>query len=325
MVTYSHSLTLPWTIADADEKRFRRIVKIIMAVTLVLSIIVPLLPVIKKSVDQEAELPTRIAKLIIEKREKAKPIPTPVEKPKPEPEPVAKEEPIKKEKPEIKPAIEKPAAVIKPAPTKPIIDTKKLAREKAKKSGLLAMSDALADLRTQSTVDQLKNATQLTKSGTSAKKAERSLISAKTSSNSKGIDTRTLSRDTGSTQLANRATTEVESPVDFGITDSATQDGSRRTGGRSDEEIQYVFDSNKSAIYSLYNRELRKDPSLQGKMVIRLTIDPSGSVTHIELISSELESPKLEAKLMQRVKMFNFGEKAVDAVTVTYPIQFLPA
>ncbi|HHJ15519.1 MAG TPA: energy transducer TonB, partial [Gammaproteobacteria bacterium] len=94
---------------------------------------------------------------------------------------------------------------------------------------------------------------------------------------------------------------------------------------RSIEEIQIVFDRNKSAIYSLYNRALRKNPSLQGKLVIRLNISPSGKITSIDLVSSELGDPALERKLVQRIKMFNFGAKQVDAVTITYPIDFLPA
>jgi len=43
------------------------------------------------------------------------------------------------------------------------------------------------------------------------------------------------------------------------------------------------------------------------------------------VISSELGNKSLEKKLVRRIKMFNFGRKAVDTVTVTYPIEFFPA
>jgi len=43
------SLRLPWTITDADEIRFRRIVKIALAITLVLSLLVPFLPLPTKT------------------------------------------------------------------------------------------------------------------------------------------------------------------------------------------------------------------------------------------------------------------------------------
>ena len=41
--------------------------------------------------------------------------------------------------------------------------------------------------------------------------------------------------------------------------------------GRTDEEIQIVFDRYKAALYRLYNRELRKDPTLRGQIDAQLT------------------------------------------------------
>ena len=86
-----------------------------------------------------------------------------------------------------------------------------------------------------------------------------------------------------------------------------------------------VFDRNKGAIYSVYNRALRSDPTLQGKVVLRLTIAPTGQVTRCELVSSELHDAALGEKIARRVKLFDFGAKNVEAVTITYPIDFLPA
>ena len=98
-----------------------------------------------------------------------------------------------------------------------------------------------------------------------------------------------------------------------------------RAAGRSIEEIQMVFDRNKGAIYSVYNRALRQDPALQGKIVLRLTIAPSGKVTRCDVVSSELHDVALEKKISQRIKLFDFGSKDVSQVTINYPIDFLPA
>ena len=86
-----------------------------------------------------------------------------------------------------------------------------------------------------------------------------------------------------------------------------------------------IFDRNKGSIYSVYNRALRKNPALQGKVVLRLTIAPSGKVTRCDVVSSELGDPALTGKITARVKRFNFGAKDVNEVTITYPIDFLPA
>jgi hypothetical protein len=43
------------------------------------------------------------------------------------------------------------------------------------------------------------------------------------------------------------------------------------------------------------------------------------------LISTELESPGLERKIIMRVRLFDFGAKDVETMVVTYPIEFLPS
>ena len=75
----------------------------------------------------------------------------------------------------------------------------------------------------------------------------------------------------------------------------------------------------------MYNRALRRDPTLQGKVVLELTIDPSGVVSNCKILSSELNDPDLERKLIQRVKLFKFEAKDVATVTTTKPIDFFPA
>ncbi len=94
---------------------------------------------------------------------------------------------------------------------------------------------------------------------------------------------------------------------------------------RTDEEIQIVFDRYKQSLYRLYNRELRKDPTLQGQMVLRLTIEPNGSVSFCVLSSTDMQAPELVVQVVDRVKTFDFGAKEVPAITIVYPIDFLPA
>jgi len=95
---------------------------------------------------------------------------------------------------------------------------------------------------------------------------------------------------------------------------------------RTDEEIQIVFDRYKASFYRLYNRELRNDPTLKGQMVLRLTIEPDGSVSMCVLQSTDMKAPDLSAQVVGRVRTINFGPKeGVPALTIIYPIDFLPA
>src|SRR5437773_3563951 len=95
---------------------------------------------------------------------------------------------------------------------------------------------------------------------------------------------------------------------------------------RTDEEIQIVFDRYKASFYRLYNRELRNNPALKGQMVLRLTIEPDGSVSMCALQSTDMDAPDLGTQVVGRVRTINFGAKdGVPAMTIVYPIDLLPA
>ena len=117
-------------------------------------------------------------------------------------------------------------------------------------------------------------------------------------------------------------------PSPLSMEEAAAQNGMPwdTTIGRTDEEIQIVFDRHKSALYRLYNRELRKNPTLKGQIVLRMTIEPDGSVSMCELKSTDMKSPELSDQVVTRVRSFDFGVKeGITAVTIVYPIDFLPA
>ena len=86
-----------------------------------------------------------------------------------------------------------------------------------------------------------------------------------------------------------------------------------------------VFTRNKGAIDAMYARALRDNPALQGKVVIEITISPSGDITAARVVSSELNDPAFEDKLLARVRLFKFDAKDVAALTATKPIDFFPA
>ena len=66
--------------------------------------------------------------------------------------------------------------------------------------------------------------------------------------------------------------------------------------------------------------------ALRGQLVLRLTIEPDGSVSMCMLQSSDMDAPELSAQVVDRVRTINFGAKPeVQALTIVYPIDFLPA
>ena len=142
-----------------------------------------------------------------------------------------------------------------------------------------------------------------------------------------GINTAAISRDVGGTgkKVGGVQFARVESSV--GNMKDAGRPLSDGPGpSRTDEEIQIVFDRYKAALYRIYNRELRNDPTLRGKMVLRITIEPNGEVSACRIESTDLASAALKAEVVERVRRFNFGPKDnVPKITILYPIDFLPA
>jgi periplasmic protein TonB len=127
-----------------------------------------------------------------------------------------------------------------------------------------------------------------------------------------------VDRGASTTGLGHRSTTAVRSNIAGG-----------KTGGspklrRTEEEIQLVFDRNKGALYTIYLRELRVNPDAHGKLVVRLTIAPSGAVKGCTVVSSEFASAEFANKIVARVKLMDFGPKDVGDFTMDYPVTFFP-
>ena len=56
----------------------------------------------------------------------------------------------------------------------------------------------------------------------------------------------------------------------------------------------------------MYNVELRRNPTLRGRLVLRITIEPGGEVSACQVQSNELASPELVAQIVERVKEDQF-------------------
>ena len=321
-----YSWRLPWEVSTVDKQRYRRILNRVTMTIFVLTLIIPFLPLPEKEKPIEDKQDKRVVKILIEK--KLPPPPKVVKKVETQklvkPVKTAKPKAIKKVQPKKVPKVAN-----KPAPQKKVAPApvQKSAKEVAAGSGLLAFQDDLADIRKNATSKTLGERS-LNSSGGSASRVERSLVTKNTGKGSGGINTASLSRDVSGTGLGGRTASRVSGPAGMGAGEggsgTGTDDGVGRAAQRDLEKIQITFDRNKSAIFSMYNRALRSSPELQGKVVLKIEIAPSGKVTDISIVSSELTDTELEQKLIQRVKLINFGSEDVPVFTFNYPIDFYP-
>lgn len=305
---------LPW-VESANDRRFKKILFISIIVFSIFGLAVPFLPTSEPVKKDLKTISPRLAQLVMEKRKQPPP---------PIPKPVKQK---KKAKPKVKEKAKEKKRLKKPEKKKKLTKTQKTAQKVAASSGLVALSDELSDLRDSFDLSEFDDQ-PLSKAGKNNKPdfSSPSVITSNATKGSGGIKASSLSRSTGGGKLASRSTTKVRSNLAAGV--SKKKVVKRSKSGkliRPEYEIEQVFQKNKGAIYSIYNRALRKDPSLQGKVVLELTIAPNGKVIKVRILSSDLNNPKLEKKLMARVKLFRFKPSNAEKVTVKYPIDFLPS
>ena len=342
---------LPWADTPADVARFRRIRNRVLIVAALLCLLFLLMPKPQHDRTQVAELPPQLAKIVLE-REVVPPPPPPAAKVEKKEEQPANANPKKPEDPKPETVKQPVPEARQPIPNKPPGEIEG-ARRKAAGVGLLAMKDQIAEIRGAPVAVQLNQDIKPGKgvgtgvgagvgAGNELGIPVRSLITSNATNGSGGINTAAYSRNTGGGGLAGRATTLVEGVAGGGggggaggggvrgDGTGAGRGGSLHKGGsgkasRSIEEIKLVFERNKGAIYAIYNRALRDDPSLQGKVVVELKIAPSGEVVDVRVLSTELKASELERKLLARIKQFDFGNKDVDVMVVSWPVDFLPS
>jgi TonB family protein len=216
-----------------------------------------------------------------------------------------------------------PEPELKPVPKPQNTDQ---ARKQAQ-SALSAVKDQLADLRANLKPEKLASAKPLDSKVDGPARADRSVITSNVAGGASGINTAAMSAGFGggSGSLHGHATMQGGGSFGDGLKGGgANRSGASGKAARSREEIEIMFDRNKSAIYSLYSRALRDNPALQGKVVVQLTIAPNGEVTDCHILSSELKNEELEKKLVTRIKLFHFEAKDVETMTTSKPLDFLP-
>jgi hypothetical protein len=315
-----HLSAMPWSFDDECDRRYRRTLIASLFLCMLLGIVARLVTVPVQIQPAVVEIPERLAMMVRQEHKK----PEPVRKPKAE----KKEEKKKEEKVKEKPTHERPKEV--PAEQVAV-------RKKTESVGVLAFKDSFKDLMKETKVARLGNEARLSNPATQAAGqavASRSLVAIQAEGGSSGgISNSAFSRNIGSgdgnSARLGRSTagfTRVKDAVAGlgGKEPRPLSSGARPA--RTDEEIQLLFDRYKAALYRIYNTALRNDPTLRGKMVLRITIEPSGVVSACKVESCNMNAPDFSDQIVARVKMFNFGPKdGVPRTTILYPIDFLPA
>ncbi len=311
---------MPWARGGEEDARFRRTLGYSLLASLLLGLLLPMVDLPIPERWEVLDEQDRLTRLIREDRAIV-PVPAPIRTPEPpkqsDPEPVAPSE----SQAVAETSAPAPATAASPAAEKRDISS----------SGLLAFSEQLSGLAQADAADRLGANARITDDGTAVSDLPtRSMVSSQAAGSSGGINVAELSRGSGGTgeRLDGVAIQRATSSIGIGSGGNGDRPlaGGGPSASRTDEEIQIVFDRHKAALYRLYNRALRSNPTLKGQIVLRMTIEPDGSVSLCEVKSTDMKAPELAERVVARVKTFDFGAKeGIPPVTIIYPIDFLPA
>ncbi len=97
------------------------------------------------------------------------------------------------------------------------------------------------------------------------------------------------------------------------------EDENRNSGAIASTVSQY-----RSGIKYAYNKELLKNPSLSGKIVVAFVILPDGSVQSAEIRQSSVNWPPLEDAVLKRLQYWKFPKSKGTPVRVVFPFVFHP-
>ena len=94
--------------------------------------------------------------------------------------------------------------------------------------------------------------------------------------------------------------------------------------GKMDQsKINAIIKSKQKALQDCYERELRKNPNLQGKIVVRFTIGEDGKVSDVRIESDSMGNPEVSDCILSRIRRWIFPKPDEGSVTVSVPFVFV--
>ncbi len=125
------------------------------------------------------------------------------------------------------------------------------------------------------------------------------------------------------------ARTEIASaprPAATGLALSDVEDDPRLRGEGGGTLEKYAIDlvmkQKTPVVRQCYTRELRRDPSLRGKLVVRFVVGESGRVKYAAVRGSTLDSRIVEECVLEKIRTAEFPKPRGGTVIVSYPFSF---
>lgn len=140
-----------------------------------------------------------------------------------------------------------------------------------------------------------------------------------------GIDTSGFGQaETSTIAKATAPVSKLETRSDRKVESKEVKENAELSNKEAIERIKQVVESYLGGLRYTYNKALRKNPDLEGRVTIAITITPKGLVENAEVTESTMNNPEMEQEMVAKIRHWTFPAILSKTLTVTYPFVFFP-
>ena len=173
--------------------------------------------------------------------------------------------------------------------------------------------DAWKNLQTFSAVHDLMNNQKFTKD---FNKVMKDVDSRRNKSDGEDIGDGLAGLTDGNGSIAPKAKGTIKTPSQREINEGING------GSRSAADIMKVVRQRTPGLRHIYNKFLKTKPGFQGKVILKLTIAPSGEITNIYIDSSTTDYSEFDEEVKNAVSKWTFSKVESGNTTVKIPFTF---
>jgi TonB family protein len=93
---------------------------------------------------------------------------------------------------------------------------------------------------------------------------------------------------------------------------------------RSNASLLAVIQKYAAGIQYCYGNELKRDPTLRGKLVVAITVDAAGEVIEATVVQNSIGSPRLAECALSQIREWHFPAIAEGVTAFQAPFVFTP-
>ncbi len=113
---------------------------------------------------------------------------------------------------------------------------------------------------------------------------------------------------------------------DISSLSTPTVSGSENYSSRTVDEIAELVSEKRGSVMYVYNKHLRTDPLLMGRVDVAMMIHPSGRVSDVEIVGSNMYNRAFELELISSIEQWRFGSvsSSEGPLPIQLPFSFNP-